>query len=86
MHSANLQLTAKTMRLKTPYRLYPKEQEPRRCPNSQKRLLLTKEPAAATGCDSKVLRLSTPNLFVSFQQCEVCWLLLLQILSFFKLC
>lgn len=61
MHSANLQFTAKTVRLKTMYRLYPKEQEPRHCPNSQKCLLLTKEPASATGCDSKVLRLSTPS-------------------------
>jgi len=56
IHSAKLQFTAKAIRLKTLYRLYPKELEPRRCPNSQKCLLLTKEPASPTGCDnSKVL-------------------------------
>lgn len=59
LHSAHFHLAARTIWLKTSYRLHPKDQEPRYCPNSQKFLLLTKQLVSATGCDSKVLRLST---------------------------
>lgn len=45
IYLADLQLIAKTMRLKPPIDCILKEQKPRHGPNSQKCLLLTKEPA-----------------------------------------